>query len=53
MRHYRDEDGAVAFLFRPHTLLDGRRPIDLAKESVAGTALVLNLLAEAEAGVAL
>jgi putative toxin-antitoxin system antitoxin component (TIGR02293 family) len=53
MRHYRDGDDAAAFLFRPHPLLEGRRPIDLAKESVAGTALVLNLLAEAEAGVAL
>ena len=53
MRHYRDGDDAVAFLFRPHPLLGGRRPIDLAKESVAGTALVLGLLAEAEAGVAL
>ena len=53
MRHYRDGDDAVAFLFRPHALLEGRRPIDLAKESVAGTALVLNLLAEAGAGVAL
>jgi putative toxin-antitoxin system antitoxin component (TIGR02293 family) len=53
MRHYHDGDDAAAFLFRPHPLLEGRRPIDLAKESVAGTALVLNLLAEAEAGVAL
>lgn len=53
MRHYRNGDDAAAFLFRPHPLLEGRRPIDLTKESVAGTALVLNLLNEAEAGVAL
>jgi putative toxin-antitoxin system antitoxin component (TIGR02293 family) len=53
MRHYRDEDDAVGFLFRSHPLLEGRRPIDLAKESAAGAALVLSLLAEAEAGVAL
>jgi putative toxin-antitoxin system antitoxin component (TIGR02293 family) len=52
MRHYRDDDDAVAFLFRPHPLIEGRRPIDLAKESAAGAALVVGLLAEAEAGVA-
>ena len=52
MRQYRDETAAVAFLFRPHPLLEGRRPIDLVKESAAGAALVLKVLEGAEAGVA-
>lgn len=52
LRHYREEAGAVAFLFRPHPLLGQRRPIDLARESAAGAALVLKILDSAEAGIA-
>ncbi|MDX2158875.1 MAG: antitoxin Xre-like helix-turn-helix domain-containing protein [Hyphomicrobiaceae bacterium] len=51
-RLYRDGDAALAFLFRPHPLLDGRRPFDLARETTAGSDLVLKVLAQAEAGSA-
>ena len=52
VRQYGDKNDAVAFLFRSHPLLEQRRPIDVAKETVAGADLVMKLLAEAEAGVA-
>ena len=50
-RQYRDTEEALAFLFRPHPLLDGRRPFDLARETAAGADLVLRVLAQAEAGL--
>lgn len=41
-----------AFLDRPHPLLDGETPLELAASSSAGADAVLNLLRRAEAGVA-
>lgn len=51
-RHYRCDEQARAFLLRAHPLLEGRRPLDLARETAAGADLVLKVLGEAEAGVA-
>jgi putative toxin-antitoxin system antitoxin component (TIGR02293 family) len=51
-RQYGDDAEARAFLSRPHPLLDNRTPLEVAKETVAGTDLVLKLLSQAEAGVA-
>ena len=51
-RQYGDAEAALAFLFRAHPLLDGRRPFDLARETTAGSNLVLKILGQAEAGVA-
>jgi putative toxin-antitoxin system antitoxin component (TIGR02293 family) len=50
-RQYRDADATLAFMFRNHPLLDGRRPFDMARETTAGSDLVLKVLAQAEAGV--
>ncbi len=47
-----DADDARAFLTRPHPMLDGRTPLDLARASSAGTDAVVNLLRRAEAGFA-
>jgi putative toxin-antitoxin system antitoxin component (TIGR02293 family) len=52
-RLYRSDDDARAFMFRPHPLLDQRRPIDLASESAVGAELVLDALNAADAGVAI
>lgn len=46
-------DLASFFLSRKHPLLGGRTPLDVARESTAGADLVLKLLAQAEAGVAI
>lgn len=53
LRHYHG-DGKLAahFLLREHPMLRGRTPMDMAKESTAGADLVLKVLAQAEAGVA-
>ena len=52
-RAYRgDQDAIEAFLNRPHPLLDGETPFDLARSSSAGAEAVLNLVCRAEAGVA-
>lgn len=40
------------FLNRPHQMLNGGRPLDLARSSSAGAEAVLSLLRWAEAGVA-
>ncbi len=40
------------FLDRPHPLLDGESPLDMATSSSAGADVVLNLVRRAEAGVA-
>ncbi|WP_142846167.1 antitoxin Xre/MbcA/ParS toxin-binding domain-containing protein [Telmatospirillum sp. J64-1] len=47
-----DQDRVKAFLLRPHPLLEGEKPLDLAVTGAAGADAVLNLLARAEAGVA-
>ena len=51
-RQYGNDRDALEFLLRRHPLLDGQTPFALAKETVAGADLVLRLLAQAEAGVA-
>jgi putative toxin-antitoxin system antitoxin component (TIGR02293 family) len=35
-RVYREERAALAFLLRPHPLLNDRRPLDLVRETAAG-----------------
>ena len=53
LRHYHeDRESASTFLMRSHPLLGGRSPMDVARESTAGADLVLKLLDQAEAGVA-
>lgn len=47
-----EEDAATRFLTRPHPLLGGRTPLDVARESSAGAELVVNLINRARAGVA-
>jgi putative toxin-antitoxin system antitoxin component (TIGR02293 family) len=47
-----DDEAARAFLTRPHALLDGRLPLDLARASSAGADAVVNLLRRAEYGFA-
>lgn len=42
-----------AFLDRPHPLLDGATPFDMARSSSAGADAVLGLIRRAEAGIAL
>jgi putative toxin-antitoxin system antitoxin component (TIGR02293 family) len=53
LRHYHDDqESASMFLMRGHPLLGGRSPLDVARESTAGADLVLKLLDQAEASVA-
>jgi putative toxin-antitoxin system antitoxin component (TIGR02293 family) len=53
LRHYHgDSELAAQFLLREHAMLGGRTPVGVAKESTAGADLVLKLLTQAEAGVA-
>ena len=52
-RAYRgDRTATDAFLNRPHPLLDGETPLDVARSSSAGADAVLNLILRAEAGMA-
>lgn len=52
-RAYRgDREAIEAFLNRPHPLLEGETPFDLARSSSAGAEAVLNLMRRAEAGIA-
>ncbi len=46
-----DLDRVEAFLTRPHPLLTGETPFDMARSSSAGADAVLNLIRRAEAGV--
>ncbi len=50
--YHGDLDGAREFLSGPHPMLGYRSALDLAMESTAGADVVLKLLAQAEAGVA-
>lgn len=50
--YHGDEDKAVRFLLAKHAMLDGRAPWPLALGSEAGAATVMDLLARADAGVA-
>ena len=47
-----DRETIDTFLSRPHPLLEGETPFDLARSSSAGAEAVLNLIRRAEAGVA-
>jgi putative toxin-antitoxin system antitoxin component (TIGR02293 family) len=51
-RQFGSDRDTLEFLMRPHPLLDDKTPFSLARETVAGAELVLRLLAQAEAGVA-
>jgi putative toxin-antitoxin system antitoxin component (TIGR02293 family) len=46
------EEAARAFLFRPHAMLDMRRPIDVALATEFGGPLVINILGRLQHGVA-
>ena len=47
-----DQEAADRFLSRPNQLLDGRQPLAVAQESVAGAKRVVKLIGAARAGVA-
>ena len=51
--YHGDWQAIDTFLNRPHPLLDGKTPFDMARSSSAGADAVLNLLRRAEAGIAL
>jgi putative toxin-antitoxin system antitoxin component (TIGR02293 family) len=50
MEIYKDEEKARAFLHRPHALLDGQKPIDVAADTGVGADLVVNILGRAAYG---
>ena len=50
--YHGDPDAIEAFLERPHPLLEGETPFDMARSSSAGAEAVLNLIRRAQAGVA-
>ena len=50
--YHGDDDASGHFLTRAHPMLGNRAPIDVATESIAGSDLVLRLLAKADAGIA-
>lgn len=50
--YHGDRDAIEEFLNRPHPLLDGETPFDMARSNSAGAEAVLNLIRRAEAGVA-
>jgi putative toxin-antitoxin system antitoxin component (TIGR02293 family) len=49
---WKDDDAARAFLFRPHPMLEGRRPIDAAVSTELGADLVDQVLGGLEHGSA-
>ncbi len=51
-RLLRDPEKVLIFLTKPHPMLEGDSPFELAKSSVAGAEVVMNLLANADAGTA-
>ena len=51
--YHGDRDAIDTFLNRPHPLLEGETPFDMARSSSAGAEAVLNLIRRAEAGMAL
>lgn len=51
-QYHGDRELALLFLMRKHPLLGGRSPLEVARESTVGADLVLKLLSNAEAGVA-
>lgn len=50
--YHGDKDAISRFLHRPHQMLGGRSPLQLARSSSAGAEAVINLLRRAEAGFA-
>ena len=48
--YYGDQEAINVFLNRPHPLLDGETPFDMAHSSSAGAEAVLNLIRRAQAG---
>jgi len=52
LRMFHERAAALAFLDRPHPLLDGRRPFEVVCSSTAGANAVIELLEQAEASVA-
>ncbi len=51
--YHGDREAIDAFLNRPHPLLNGETPFDIARSSSASADAVLNLIRRAESGVAL
>jgi putative toxin-antitoxin system antitoxin component (TIGR02293 family) len=51
-RIFRNPEKVSSFVMKPHPMLDGESPYSLAKSSVAGAEVVMNLLARADAGTA-
>ena len=49
--YYGDQEAIDVFLNRPHLLLDGETPFDMARSGSAGTEAVLNLIRRAQAGI--
>lgn len=47
---YKDEDRVRAFLARPHAMLDGKPPLDVALATGPGADVVINLLGRAAYG---
>ena len=50
--YHGDRDAIDTFLNRPHPMLEGETPFDMARSSSAGAEAVLNLIRRAEAGMA-
>lgn len=48
--YHGDQQAVDGFLHRPHVLLDGDTPFDMARSSSAGAEAVLNLIRRAAAG---
>lgn len=53
LRLWHDKDAAAWFLDQPHPLLSGRTPREVALESAEGSELVVRMIGQAEAGVAI
>ena len=51
--YHGNQDASDVFLNRQHSLLDGETPFDMTGSSSAGAEAVLNLIRQAEAGIAL
>ena len=52
LRLWRDREAADWFLDQAHPLLEGRTPREVALESAEGSARVIQMIGQAEAGVA-
>ena len=49
---WKSEEAARAFLNRPHPMLEGRKPIDVAIQSELGADMVKSILGELKYGTA-